>query len=57
MDDELTSIFNAVKAVWCEDMYKMAFAADEAEFDAYFNDLRERAYGLGLEKVYEWGYA
>ena len=57
MDDELTSIFSAVKAVWCEDMYKMAFAADEEEFDAYFNDLRERAYSLGLEKIYEWGYA
>ncbi|MBR4235435.1 MAG: extracellular solute-binding protein [Clostridia bacterium] len=56
MDEDTTVIFNACKQVWLEDMYKMAFAADEAEFDALFKDLQTRLAELGVEKVYAWGY-
>lgn len=57
MDDDVLSIYNAVKAVWCEDMYKMAFAANEEEFEAYFADLKQRTDALGIQQVYDWGYA
>ena len=56
MDDDTLIVFNACKQVWLEDMYKMAFAADEAEFDALFEDLQTRLGELGVEKVYAWGY-
>lgn len=55
MSEDNLIIYNACKQVWLEDMYKMAFAADEAEFEALYKDLQTRTQALGIETLQEWG--
>jgi len=50
---EVETIRNQVKAVIIENSWKMAFASDEAEFDALLEGLRTTADGLGYQTVLE----
>lgn len=50
---EVETIRNQVKAVIVEDSWKMAFAADEAEFESLLTSMRETALGLGYDTVLE----
>lgn len=50
---EVETIRNQVKAVIVENSWKMAFASDEAEFDALLEGLRSTADGLGYQTVLE----
>ena len=50
---EVETIRNQVKAVIVENSWKMAFAADEAEFESLLTTMRETALGLGYETVLE----
>jgi multiple sugar transport system substrate-binding protein/putative aldouronate transport system substrate-binding protein len=50
---EVDTIRNQVKAVIVENSWKMAFAADEAEFEALLEGLQSTADGLGYQTVLE----
>ncbi|MFC8798361.1 ABC transporter substrate-binding protein [Promicromonospora sp. NPDC057138] len=50
---EIETLRNQVKATIVEHSWKMAFAKDEAEFDALLAEMQETANGLGYEKVLE----
>ncbi|MFC4631993.1 ABC transporter substrate-binding protein [Promicromonospora alba] len=52
-DSEIETLRNQVKATIVEHSWKMAFAKDEAEFDALLAEMQETANGLGYEKVLE----
>ncbi|AXK46784.1 ABC transporter substrate-binding protein [Brachybacterium saurashtrense] len=48
---EVETIRNQVKAVIVENSWKMAFASDQATFDALLKDMQETAEGLGYQTV------
>ena len=50
---EIETLRNQVKATIVEHSWKMAFAKDDAEFDALLAEMQETANGLGYEKVLE----
>ncbi|MEU4386543.1 ABC transporter substrate-binding protein [Promicromonospora sp. NPDC023805] len=52
-DSEIETLRNQVKVTIVENSWKMAFAKDDAEFDALLAEMQETANGLGYEKVLE----
>ncbi|EWS80091.1 ABC transporter substrate-binding protein [Brachybacterium phenoliresistens] len=50
---EISTIRNQVKAVIVESSWKMAFAKDQAEFDALLAEMQSTADGLGYQQVLE----
>lgn len=48
---EVETIRNQVKAVIVENSWKMAFAADQAEFDSLLKTMQDTAEGLGYQTV------
>lgn len=48
---EVETIRNQVKAIVVENSWKMAFAANEAEFDSLLSTMQETAEGLGYQTV------
>jgi putative aldouronate transport system substrate-binding protein len=52
-DSEIETLRNQVKVTIVEHSWKMAFAKDDAEFDALLAEMQETANGLGYEKVLE----
>lgn len=52
-DSQIASLRNQVKAAIVEASWKMAFAADEAEFDSLWSQLQTTADGLGYKDVLE----
>ncbi|MGB4658146.1 MAG: extracellular solute-binding protein [Mobilitalea sp.] len=54
MTDDISSLASKIGEIVKENSWKMIFAKDDAEFESYYNDMKTKAEGLGLETVYSW---
>ncbi len=55
--DDVKSINSQIAPIVKENSWKMVFAADEAEFEALWEDMVTKAEGLGIEQSYAAGEA
>lgn len=55
MDDDTRLIQTAIGEIVAAESWKMIVAADEAEFDALFENMCQQAEELGIDIIYEWG--
>jgi len=54
MDDDMQTIVGQIGDVVKTNSWLMVFAKDEAEFQAYYDEMVEKAEGLGIQKVLDW---
>jgi putative aldouronate transport system substrate-binding protein len=54
MTDEIGSLASRIGDIVKSYSWKMVFAKNEAEFDSIYKEMRTKAEGLGLQKVYDW---
>jgi len=53
MTDEISSKAARIGDIVKANSWKMIFAKDDSEFESLYNDMLEKAEGLGLKEVYE----
>ncbi len=57
MSDDLISIVSQVGDIASSYSWQMVFAADEAEFNALYEEMVTKVEGLGVQQVLDWCYA
>lgn len=53
--DDILSIISTIRPIVVTNSWRMIYAADEAEFYALWEEIRNSAEGLGLATAQEWG--
>lgn len=52
--DDISAIGNQIGDIVKTNSWKMVYAKDDAEFEALYDDMVEKAEGLGVDKVMDW---
>lgn len=55
MPDDILTLSNQIGDIVKTNSWLMMFAEDDAEFEAYYMDMVEKAEGMGIERVLDWG--
>ena len=57
LDDDTNAILSKISPIVKENSWKMIFAENEDEFEALWDDMQDKAEGLGLQEVLDAGDA